>query len=115
MIRLYKALRGYSLSEARFFAEVEAFVARNGGAAGIATRMDQMGMGLLARAWMIDGATDPIYGEQLHRLFGTDVLRAWAAHLDLSPHDCVRRLSRALPLILARIAPPGSGACPCVT
>jgi uncharacterized protein YidB (DUF937 family) len=48
--------------------------------------------------------SEPIYSEQLHALFGTGVLRALAAKLDLQPRDLVRRLSQVLPREVNRLA-----------
>ena len=66
--------------------------------------MDQLGLGAIARSWLASDVHVPIFSEQLHALFGTSALRAFAANLGLQPRDLVRRLSQTLPAILNRLA-----------
>jgi uncharacterized protein YidB (DUF937 family) len=67
-------------------------------------RMEQMGLGSVVRSWLYSNVHEPIFSEQLHALFGTGVLRAFAAKLDLQPRELVRNLSQALPRVLNRLA-----------
>jgi uncharacterized protein YidB (DUF937 family) len=80
------------------------FVQRHGTVRGLVARMEAMGLGSVARSWIDSNIPEPIFSEQLHALFGTGVLRAFAAKLDLSPRDLVRNLSQALPRVLNRLA-----------
>ena len=98
-----KSLWGQSTSEA-FCTAVVDFVQRHGAVSGIVKRMEQLGLGAVARSWLGSDVHVPIFSEQLHALFGTSVLRAFAARLGLQPRDLVRRLSQTLPQILNRLA-----------
>jgi uncharacterized protein YidB (DUF937 family) len=98
-----KSWWGQSTSEA-FGTAVADFVQRHGAVSGIVKRMEQLGLGAVARSWLGSDVHVPIFSEQLHALFGTSVLRAFAARLDLQPRDLVRRLSHTLPEILNRLA-----------
>ena len=98
-----KSLWGQSTSEA-FCSAVVDFVQRHGAVSGIVRRMEQLGLGVVARSWLGSDVHVPIFSEQLHALFGTSVLRAFAARLGLQPRDLVRRLSQTLPPILNRLA-----------
>jgi uncharacterized protein YidB (DUF937 family) len=98
-----KSWWGQSTSEA-FCTAVAEFVQRHGAVSGIVKRMEQMGLGAVARSWLGSDVHVPIFSEQLHALFGTSVLRAFAARLGLQPRDLVRRLSQTLPQILNRLA-----------
>ena len=98
-----KSLWGQSTSEA-FCTAVADFVQRHGAVNGIVKRMEQLGLGAVARSWLSSDVNVPIFSEQLHALFGTSVLRAFAARLGLQPRDLVRRLSQTLPEILNRLA-----------
>ncbi len=98
-----KSLWGQSTSEA-FCSAVVDFVQRHGAVSGIVRRMEQLGLGAVARSWLGSDVHVPIFSEQLHALFGTSVLRAFAARLGLQPRDLVRRLSQTLPPILNRLA-----------
>jgi len=99
----FTSLWGQSTSEA-FCTAVVDFIQRHGAASGILKRMEQLGLGAIARSWLVSDVHVPILGEQLHALFGTSALRAFAARLGLSPRDLVRRLSQTLPQILRHLA-----------
>jgi uncharacterized protein YidB (DUF937 family) len=99
----FPSLWGQSASEA-FCAAVVDFVQRHGAVSGIVKRMEQLGFGAIARSWLASDVHVPIFSEQLHALFGTGALRAFAARLGLQPRDLVRRLSQTLPQILNRLA-----------
>ena len=97
------SLWGQSTSEA-FCSAVVDFVQRHGAVSGIVKRMEQLGLGAVARSWLGNELRIPIFSEQLHALFGTSTLRAFAARLGLQPRDLVRRLSQTLPHVLNRLA-----------
>jgi uncharacterized protein YidB (DUF937 family) len=97
------SLWGQSTSEA-FCSAVVDFVQRHGAVSGIVKRMEQLGLGTIASSWLGSDVHVPIFSEQLHALFGTSVLRAFAARLGLQPRELVRRLSQTLPQILNRLA-----------
>src|SRR5882672_2087881 len=105
-IRMPKALWGQSASEDFFLAVVD-FVQRHGAVRGLVMRMEQMGLGSVARSWLYSNVHEPIFSEQLHALFGTGVLRAFAAKLDLQPRELVRNLSQALSRVFNRLASAG--------
>jgi uncharacterized protein YidB (DUF937 family) len=97
------ALWGQSSNDA-FRAAVVDFVQRHGAVSGIVKRMEELGLGAVARSWLGSEVHAPIFSEQLHAIFGTSALRAFAARLGLQPHDLVRRLSQTLPQILNHLA-----------
>jgi uncharacterized protein YidB (DUF937 family) len=96
------------LASEEFLLAIEDLVQRNGAVSGIVRRMEQLGLGSVARSWLDNNVQEPIFSEQLHALFGTGVLRAIAAKLDLQPRDLVLRLSQTLPRVLNRLAASGS-------
>jgi uncharacterized protein YidB (DUF937 family) len=97
-------LWGQSASEEFFFALVD-FVQRHGSVHGLVARMEQMGLGSVVRSWLHSNVHEPIFSEQLHALFGTGALRAFAAKLNVSPRDLVRHLSQSLPRVLMHLTP----------
>jgi hypothetical protein len=99
----FLSLWGQSTSEA-FRRDVVDFIQRNGAVSGILRRMEQLGLGAVALSWLRSDVYAPIFSEQLHALFGTSALRAFAARLGLSPRDLVRRLSQTLPQVLNHLA-----------
>jgi uncharacterized protein YidB (DUF937 family) len=87
-----------------FARNVEMLIYKTGGPETLVQRMHELGMGKLADSWISKGPIETINGAQLHELFGTGVLRALAAKLDLQPRDLVRQLSLVLGKTLAQIA-----------
>jgi uncharacterized protein YidB (DUF937 family) len=106
-LRLPKQLWGQLASE-EFARAVEDLIQRHGTVTGVVKRMEEMGLGSVARSWVGNSVNEPIFSEQLHALFGTSVLRALAAKLDLQPRDLVRRLSQVLPREVNRLAESGN-------
>lgn len=92
------------LASEEFSRAVEDLIRRHGAVAGVVRRMEQLGLGTVARSWVNSDVRQPIFSEQLHALFGTGALRAMAAKLDLQPRDLVRLLSQALPQAISRQA-----------
>jgi uncharacterized protein YidB (DUF937 family) len=105
-IQISNVFWGQSASD-EFFTAVIDFVQRHGTVRGLVTRMEAMGLGSVARSWLYTSVHEPIFSEQLHALFGTGVLRAFAAKLNLSPRDLVRNLSQTLPRVLNRLVSAG--------
>jgi uncharacterized protein YidB (DUF937 family) len=99
MKRILKALTPLSRqrSSGSLLLIIDAFIENHGGPKAILGRMQQQGMGRLVMSWGDRGPTEPISGEQLHRLFGTSPLRAAAAAANLPPPDLVNHLARVLP------------------
>jgi len=87
-----------------FARHVEVLIDKHGGPEGVSQRMRELGMGSVAQSWIMHGPFEPITGSQLHELFGTGVLRALAAKLDMQPRDLVRQLSLVLGQTMARLA-----------
>jgi uncharacterized protein YidB (DUF937 family) len=87
---------------------VDDLIRRHGAVTGVVIRMQQMGLGNVANSWIGSDVRLPIFSEQLHALFGTGVLRAMAAKLDLQPRELVRHLAQALPRAIHHLAAPTS-------
>ncbi len=106
-LRLPKQLWGQLASE-EFSHAVEELIQRHGAVGGVVKRMEELGLGSVARSWLSSNVNEPIFSEQLHALFGTGALRALAAKLDLQPRDLVLRLSQVLPRVIHRLASTGN-------
>jgi uncharacterized protein YidB (DUF937 family) len=105
-LRLPSQLWGQLASD-YFNNAVDDLIQRHGDVSGVVRRMEEMGIGSVARSWISSSVYEPIFSEQLHALFGTAVLRAFAAKVDLQPRDLVRHLSQALPRAIHRLAGTG--------
>ncbi len=91
-------------SDAELAGAVDDLIRRHGTVNGVVERMERMGLGSVADSWIGSNVREPIFSDQLHTLFGTGVLRAMAAKLDLQPRDLVRQLSQALPRAIHQMA-----------
>jgi uncharacterized protein YidB (DUF937 family) len=105
-LRFPKLLWG-QLANEELVRAVDELIHRHGEVRGVVKRMEDMGLGSVARSWVSNEVNEPIFSDQLHALFGTSVLRALAAKVDLQPRDLVRHLSQALPRAMNRLAESG--------
>jgi len=99
----FSSLWGQSPSES-FCTAAGEFVQRYGAGSGTMKRMEQLGLGAIASSWLAGDVHVPIFSEQIHALFGTSAIRAFAAKLGLQPGDLVRRLSQTLPQMVHHLA-----------
>jgi uncharacterized protein YidB (DUF937 family) len=92
------------LSSEELSRAVDELIHRHGAVTGVVNHMVQMGLGDVANSWLTSDVRQPIFSEQLHALFGTNVLRGMAAKLNLQPRELVRHLSQALPRAIHQLA-----------
>jgi uncharacterized protein YidB (DUF937 family) len=92
------------LASEEFRLAVVDLVQRHGSVDGVVRRMEGLGLGSVAHSWLESNVFEPVFSDQLHAIFGTGVLRAFAAKLNLPPRDLVLRLSQELPRVLNRLA-----------
>ncbi len=95
------------LADAELGAIVSHLILKNGGVPGVAARMERHGLGAVIDTWIGHGTNRPLSVEQLHRVFGTDAIRALAAKAGVQPGDLARRLAQALPETIDRLTPLG--------
>lgn len=78
-----------------------------GGLAGLAARFQQGGLGDVLQSWVSTGQNQPISGEQLNQVLGSDTLSALARQLGLPQGDLAGQLSSLLPQVIDQLTPHG--------
>jgi uncharacterized protein YidB (DUF937 family) len=78
-----------------------------GGLAGLVTRMQQGGLGDVARSWVGTGQNQPIAPDQLGGVLGHDLVAGLAQQLGLNQGDLLGQLSQLLPQVVDKLTPDG--------
>jgi uncharacterized protein YidB (DUF937 family) len=86
---------------------VNGFIERHGGLQGIVAQMEQQGLGNTVKSWVGSGANLPISPDQVHAVFGSDVISGLAAKFGLSPQELAQKLSQVLPQAVDKLTPNG--------
>ncbi len=86
---------------------VNGFIEKHGGVQGIVAQMEQQGLGNTVKSWVGTGANLPISPDQVHAVFGSDVISGLAAKLGLNPQDLAQKLSQVLPQAVDKLTPNG--------
>ena len=87
---------------------VSQFIDKHGGVQGIVAQMEQQGLGDTVKSWVGTGANQPISGDQLHTVFGSDVIAGLAAKLGMQPGDLAAKLAHILPQAVDKLTPNGA-------
>jgi uncharacterized protein YidB (DUF937 family) len=78
-----------------------------GGLAGLATKMQQGGLGDVMNSWVGTGQNMPISPDQLSGVLGNDTLGSLGRQLGMSNNDLLSQLSQMLPQVVDKITPNG--------
>jgi uncharacterized protein YidB (DUF937 family) len=78
-----------------------------GGLDGLATKFGQAGMGDVLGSWVGSGENQPISGDQLGGVLGSDSLTDIAAKLGLNPGEAANQLAQVLPGLVNHMTPHG--------
>lgn len=86
---------------------VNGLIERHGGVQGIVSQLESQGLGAVAQSWVSNGPNHAISADQIHQVFGADMIRALAAKTGLSPQDLAGKLSTLLPQVVDKLTPNG--------
>jgi uncharacterized protein YidB (DUF937 family) len=79
----------------------------HGGLSGLMEKFQQAGMGDVLASWVGTGANQPISGEQLSNVLGSDALSGMADKFGIDPNDLAGQLSSVLPGLVDYLTPNG--------
>ena len=79
----------------------------HGGLGGLADKFGQAGMGDVLSSWIGGGQNQPISGDQLGNVLGSDALAGIAAKLGLEPGEAAGQLAQVLPGLVDHLTPQG--------
>lgn len=78
-----------------------------GGLGGLAAKFQQAGLGDVLSSWIGSGQNQPISGDQLSEVLGSDALAGIAAQLGLQPQEAAGQLAQVLPGVVDQLTPQG--------
>ena len=78
-----------------------------GGLIGLVARMQQSGLGDIAKSWIGTGDNHPISPDQLGGVLGQDTLSNMSQQLGLNHGDLLSQLSQMLPQVVDKLTPQG--------
>ena len=80
---------------------------QHGGLGGLVARFEQAGLGNVIGLWIGSGQNQPVSGEQLAQVLGSNTVGAMAQKLGLSTDDFSGQLSQILPGLIDHLTPQG--------
>ena len=78
-----------------------------GGLIGLVAKMQQSGLGDVAKSWISTGDNHPISPDQLGGVLGHDTVSSMAQQLGLNHGDLLSQLSQMLPQVVDKLTPQG--------
>ncbi|APW40992.1 hypothetical protein RD110_26580 [Rhodoferax koreense] len=78
-----------------------------GGLGGLVEKFQQAGMGDVIGSWIGAGHNQPISGDQLGQVLGSDTLSNIASQLGVQPNEAASQLSHVLPGLIDKLTPQG--------
>lgn len=78
-----------------------------GGLIGLVAKMQQSGLGDVAKSWISSGDNQPISPDQLGGVLGQDTVSSMAGQLGLNHGDLLSQLSQMLPQVVDKLTPQG--------
>ena len=78
-----------------------------GGLAGLVAKMQQSGLGDVAKSWVGTGQNEPISPDQLGGVLGNDTVAGMAGQLGINQGDLLGQLSQMLPQVVDKLTPQG--------
>lgn len=79
----------------------------HGGLGGLIAKFQQAGMGDVIGSWVGSGHNQPISGDQLTNVLGSDAISGMAAKLGVNPGELAGQLSTILPGLVDHLTPHG--------
>jgi uncharacterized protein YidB (DUF937 family) len=87
---------------------VNGLIEKHGGVQGIVAQLEQQGLGNTVKSWVGTGANQSITPDQIHQVFGSDMVKELAAKVGLSPDVLASKLSQVLPQAIDKLTPAGT-------
>jgi uncharacterized protein YidB (DUF937 family) len=75
---------------------------------GLATQLQQGGLGNEVQSWLSSGGNLPVSPEQLRAALGSDQVKQLAQHFGVSPDAALKLLSEHLPGVIDQASPNGA-------
>ena len=79
----------------------------HGGLGGLMAKFQQAGLGDVIGSWVGSGNNQPISGDQLHQVLGSDAVSALAGKLGIDMGTATSQLTQILPELINHLTPGG--------
>ncbi|OYU43572.1 MAG: hypothetical protein CFE44_17640 [Burkholderiales bacterium PBB4] len=79
----------------------------HGGLGGLVDKFQQAGLGDVIGSWVGTGANQPVSGDQLTQVLGSDALEGLARQMGLNSSEVANQLSHILPGVIDSLTPQG--------
>lgn len=83
------------------------WVQRNGGINAVLDRFRQKGMGSQTQSWISTGANEPMDGQAVEQVVGSDELRQMAQRLGVPEHEVAQAFAQIMPEMVDKLTPQG--------
>jgi uncharacterized protein YidB (DUF937 family) len=80
---------------------------QTGGLSGLVDQFKNSGLGGVISSWIGTGENQPISGDQIHQVFGSDKIQEIAQKLKISGADASQGLAALLPQLIDKLTPDG--------
>jgi uncharacterized protein YidB (DUF937 family) len=87
---------------------INGIIEKHGGLQGMVSEFERNGLGATVQSWVGTGANQPISPDDVHKVFGPDLLQQLAAKSGLSMQEVAQKLAQVLPQAVDHMTPGGT-------
>jgi uncharacterized protein YidB (DUF937 family) len=87
---------------------INGIIEKHGGLQGVVSEFERNGLGATVQSWVGTGANQPISPDDVHKVFGPDLLQQLAAKSGLSMQEVAQKLAQVLPQAVDHMTPGGT-------
>ena len=86
---------------------VNNIIEKHGGVQGVVSQFEQNGLGATVKSWVGTEPNQPISPDDVHKVFGGDLLQQLSEKSGLSMQELTQKLSHVLPQVVDKLTPNG--------
>jgi len=87
---------------------VNGIIEKHGGLQGVVSEFERNGLAETVKSWVSTGPNQSVSPDQLHKVFGPDLLQQLAAKSGMSVQELTQKLAQVLPQAVDGLTPNGS-------
>jgi uncharacterized protein YidB (DUF937 family) len=86
---------------------LSSFLMQSGGVQGLMNKFTQIGLGNVFSSWVSSGPRQPVTGDQIQQILGSERIKELAAKLGVDPAQASQLVAEHLPKIIDHLTPGG--------